>query len=126
MQWMDWLDKHPGAATGLPTILLVIVTAWLGVMTWLNARRTKKLAQQSAAAFKLQILVTILQGEHPVLEAAGVPRKWSALWRTKADEVRALLEAAFPAQWQEIAKNLRDAVDTIQQEAETEGDPHPT
>jgi hypothetical protein len=70
--------------------------------------------------------MTILEGEHPVLEALGVPRKWSALWRTRADEVRALLEAAFPALWQEIVKNLRDAKDTIQEEAEAEGDPHPT
>ena len=115
------------------SVLNVIVLGAYASFTWgiwsenqRSTRRTEDLAQQSRDALKLQIVMTILEGEHPVLEAAGVPREFSALWRSKGDEVRALLEAAFPTLWQEIMKNLRDAVETIQLEAQAESDPHPT
>ena len=87
--------------------------------------RTEKLIQQARDALKRQILVAILEGEHPILEAAGVPRQWTGPWRSKVDEVKALLEAAFPGLWKEIVQNLLEAVETIQVEASAEDDPYP-
>ena len=139
MEWVVWLDKHPGAATVISTLLLVIFTAVIAVATvayvlvtrnlWKatldTASRTEELARQSRDALKLQVLVTILEGDHPVLEAAGVPPEWTALRRPKANELRALFEAAFPALWNEIEKNLKDAIETVQLEVAAESDPHP-
>lgn len=118
------------AAASVLNVIVLGAYAWFTWGIWSenqrSTRRTEDLAQQSRDALKLQIVMTILEGEHPVLEAAGVPREFSGLWRRKGDEVRALLEAAFPTLWQEIMKNLRDAVETIQLEAQAENDPHPT
>jgi hypothetical protein len=118
------------AAASVVNLTVLAAYAWYtrGILeaTRQGTLRTEELVRQSRDALKLQILVAILEGEHPLLEAAGIPRKWTALWRRKGDEVRALLEAAFPALWQEIVKNLQDAVETVQLEAEAEGDPHPT
>ncbi len=87
------------AAAGMLNVIVLAVYAWFTLGMWRetqrSALRTEDLARQSRDALKLQTLVTILNGEHPVLEAADVPRKWSALWGTKGDEVRALLGRVF-------------------------------
>ncbi len=84
MQWVLWLDKHPGAATALPTVLLVIVTAWLGVLTWLTARRTKDLAQRSWDSLKLQIALTLVH-EHERLRWRPDPQRF--LGRDPAEHI---------------------------------------
>ena len=106
------------------TVVYVMVTRNLWKATLDTAYRTEELARQSRDALKLQVLVTILEGDHPVLEAAGVPPEWTALRRPKANELRALFEAAFPALWNEIEKNLKDAIETVQLEVAAESDPH--
>jgi len=102
MQWILWLDEHPGVATALPTVLLVVVTAWLGVMTWLNARRTKELARQSADALKVQIAAIYFQVR--ALAAAEAEARGFRLFGrpTSTRELQQLFEKAIPGLWAEL------------------------
>jgi len=84
MEWVVWLDKHPGAATVISTLLLVIFTAVIAVATvayvlvtrnlWKatldTASRTEELARHASDTFLLQALVALQ-------EQINVARDWT-------------------------------------------------
>ncbi len=109
MQWVIWLDSHTGVATALPTILLAIITAWLGVMTWLNARRTKDLAQQSKDTFVLQFLAFYLEQMGSGISSDPSSPLAIMLEGIRRRKVRDLLTHAFPNEMELVRAILDEA-----------------
>ena len=130
MEWVVWLDKHPGAATVISTLLLVIFTAVIAVATiayvrvtrnlWKatldTASRTEELARHASDTFLLQALVALQEEVRAARDWTPKPGQalinpWLGIFLLE----HAIAEA-FPEKWAKIQTARNKAVEEWKQE----------
>ena len=102
MNSWNWLDQHSGTVQALATIAYVLVSLGLWIATWLNARRTKELARESAEALKVQIGATYFQVRAVVAAEQGAGRFYLLAGPTSTRQLQQLFQKVIPGLWAEL------------------------
>jgi hypothetical protein len=135
MQWVVWLDKHPGAAAALSNLLLVIVTAVIAgatvvyvvvtAMLWKATRdtacRTQELSRHASDTFLLQALVVLQEEVRAARDwtprpGQGFLSPWLGIFLLEH-----AIAAAFPEKWAKIETARNKAVEEWKQQKGPQG-----
>jgi hypothetical protein len=121
MPCLNWFDQHSGAVQAIATIAYVLVSIGLWIATWLNARRTKELARESAEALKVQIVATYFQVRAAAAADPDSYRGYLIRRPISTRELQQLFEKVIPGLWAELDPILFPPAEEPQQHSPNAG-----